>query len=185
MLRLRPFKNCDAKYIVSWIKDEYAFRQWCADRFENYPITADDMIKKYADCAEADDFFEMTALDDCEVIGHLIMRFLDKEKTILRFGFVILNNAKRGQGYGKEMLLLALKYAFEILKVQKVTLGVFENNPAAYWCYKAAGFQEVEGERSEHYRVLNEDWKCIELEAKKAAPRRVNGDKTKQGLTGI
>lgn len=36
-------------------------------------------------------------------------------------------DAKRGMGYGKEMLKLSLKYAFEILKVKKVTLGVFWN----------------------------------------------------------
>ena len=36
MLRLRPYKKCDAKYIVSWIKDEISFRKWCADRYESY-----------------------------------------------------------------------------------------------------------------------------------------------------
>ena len=44
MLRLRPFKKCDADTIVSWIKNERIFRFWCADRFENYPITGDDLI---------------------------------------------------------------------------------------------------------------------------------------------
>ena len=62
------------------------------------------------------------------------------------------------------MLLLALKYAFEILKVNKVTLGVFENNPSAYCCYKAAGFKEIQLEKKEHYEVLGEKWKCIEME---------------------
>ena len=28
MLRLRPYKKCDAKRIVSWIKDEISFRKW-------------------------------------------------------------------------------------------------------------------------------------------------------------
>lgn len=54
----------------------------------------------------------MTAFDETGVVGHLIMRFTDAEKTILRFGFVIVDDMKRGQGLGKEMLLLALKYAF-------------------------------------------------------------------------
>lgn len=31
----------------------------------------------------------MTAFDDSGVIGHMIMRFTDEKKTILRFGFVI------------------------------------------------------------------------------------------------
>jgi len=75
MLRLRPYKNCDAKYVVSWIKDEVSFRKWCADRYESYPICAEDINRHYAACAEADDFYEMTAFDESGVVGHLIMRF--------------------------------------------------------------------------------------------------------------
>ena len=43
MLRLRPYKACDAELITSWFQDEYAFRQWSADRYDKYPIDADDM----------------------------------------------------------------------------------------------------------------------------------------------
>ena len=41
------------------------------------------------------------------------------------------------------MLQLGLKYANEIYGAKKVTLGVFENNTAAYHCYKAVGFKDV------------------------------------------
>lgn len=167
MLRLRPYKKCDAKYIVSWIKDEVSFRKWCADRYESYPINADDMNKHYSDFDELDTFFQMTAIDDSGVVGHLIMRFIDEEKKILRFGFVIVDDTKRGKGYGKELLRLAVKYAFEILRVEKITLGVFENNTSAYWCYKAAGFSDVETEEEEYYPIMGEQWKCLELEMNK------------------
>lgn len=103
-LRLRPYKNCDAKYIVSGIKDEVSFRKWCADRYEKYPISAEDINRQYAACEDADSFYEMTAFDESGVVGHLIMRFTDEEKTVLRFGFVIVDDTKRGRGYGKEML---------------------------------------------------------------------------------
>lgn len=164
MLRLRPYKNCDAKYIVSWIKDEVSFRKWCADRFEKYPITPDELNEQYASLKDADHFYEMTAFDESGVVGHFIMRFVDEEKTILRFGFVIVDDTKRGKGYGKEMLTLALKYAFDLLKVRKVTLGVFENNETAYHCYKSVGFKDVELPKKEYYRVLGEEWNCLELE---------------------
>ena len=167
-LRLRPYKNCDAKTIVSWIRDEMAFRKWSADRYESFPITEDDMNQKYMNCngdgIEPDDFYPMTAFDESRVVGHLTMRFTDKEKKILRFGFVIVDDKKRGKGYGKKMLELALKFAFDILKVSKVTLGVFENNPSAYYCYKAVGFKEISLEQDEYYHIFGEKWKCIELE---------------------
>ena len=106
----------------------------------------------------------MTAFDESGVVGHLIMRFTDKEKAVLRLGFVIVDDSKRGKGYGKGMILLALKYAFEIMKVEKVTIGVFENNASAYHCYKAAGFKEVETAEDVFCNVCGEKWKILELE---------------------
>ena len=168
MLRLRPYKNCDARTIVTWCKDEVSFRKWCSDRWESFPITADDMNKKYmdhnGDCMDADNFYPMTGFDDGGVVGHLIMRFTDEKKKILRFGFVIVDDSKRDMGYGKEMLELALKYSFEILKVEKVTLGVFDNNMAAYYCYKAVGFREAEMAEEERCNICGETWRILELE---------------------
>ena len=169
MLRLRPYKPFDAETILGWIKDEDTFRKWSTDRYPHYPITANDMNYKYmdrnGDCAEPDNFYPMTAFDDSGIVGHLIMRFTDAEKTILRFGFVIVDDSKRGMGYGKQMLRLALRFAFDILKVQKVTLGVLENNPGAYHCYKAAGFKDAPMDAPEYYHLMGEDVKCLELEA--------------------
>lgn len=47
---------------------------------------------------------------------------------------------------------------------KKVSLGVFENNELAYYCYKAAGFQDVLLDEVEKYTVLGEEWRCLELE---------------------
>ena len=61
------------------------------------------------------------------------------------------------------MLGLALKMAFDLLKARTVTLGVFENNPAAHRCYRAAGFQDAPADEPTFYHVLGEDWKCLEM----------------------
>ena len=163
-LRLRPYKNCDAKHILSWISDERAFRKWSANRYGAYPITEEDINGQYMEQIDSDIFYPMTVFDENGVVGHLIMRFTDEEKQILRFGFIIIDNTKRGMGYGKEMLLLSLKYAFEILKVNKVTLGVFENNPDALHCYKSVGFKETCPDKNDYWDILGEKWKCIEME---------------------
>lgn len=165
MLRLRPYKKCDARHIVSWIKDEVSFRKWCADRYESYPIGPEDMNVQYAATDDTDTFFPMTAFDESGVVGHMIMRFTDEEKQELRFGFVIVDDSKRGKGYGREMIGLAMKYAFEILKVQKITIGVFDNNESAYKCYISSGFHET-GENS-FCSVLGQEWRCLELEVSK------------------
>ena len=153
MLRLRPYKNCDADIIASWIKNEYAFRQWCADRYDRYPISGADINAHYAGFADADWFYPMTAFDETGVVGHLIMRFTDEEKNgIERFRVVLFKKCDPD------------RHPELFLRAEKVTLGVFENNPAAYYCYKAAGFQDVPTEQAEYYHVLGEDWKCLEME---------------------
>lgn len=189
MLRLRPYKPTDAATIISWCKDEISFRKWTADRYETFPITEADMNRKYidynGDCTEPDNFYPMTAFDDDGIVGHLILRFTDEKKSVLRLGFVIMDDAKRGMGYGRKMISLSIRYAFEILKVEKVTLGVFENNMSAYRCYKAAGFQESKaGERL--CELCGEQWKCIELELGKDAYQMKLPDSTeKNRIHGI
>lgn len=160
MLRLRPYKPGDAEHIVKWCKDEYAFRQWSADRYPEFPITAEDMNRLYDNLK----IYSLTAFDETGVVGHLTMRFPRDGFDEVRFGFVIVDCEKRGRGYGKEMLSLAVKFAIEFLKVGKISLGVFENNTTALQCYKAVGFKVVERDNVESYRCLGEIWNCIEME---------------------
>ena len=170
-LKLRPYKPSDAEAIVRWIKDERALRKWSSDRYGAYPITAEDINHKYldcnGDCEEPDNFYPMTLVDECGPVGHLILRYTDKAKSVIRFGFVIVDDSKRGKGYGKRMLQMAIRYAFDMLKAEKITLGVFENNPSAYYCYQAAGFREISMEKEFIFEILGEQWKCIELEVKR------------------
>ena len=84
MLRLRTYKTCDAKTILTWCKDELSFRKWTSDRYDSFPITEADMNYKYVDCNgdcnEADNFYPMTAFDESGVVGHFIMRFTDEKR---------------------------------------------------------------------------------------------------------
>ena len=168
---LRPYAPRDAETIVSWIPDEKALRQWSADRYPAFPITAADVNEKYllrnGDCP-AGQFYPLTAVEEESIAGHLILRFTDAERTAARLGFVIVDSARRGQGLGREMLRLAVRYAFDVLGAQRLTLGVFENNPAAYRCYRAAGFREIPDLPPTGYAVMGERWECIEMEMLRA-----------------
>lgn len=163
-MELRQYKTDDARSIVKWLKSEYAFRQWSADRYERYPITADDMNNYYSQYN--DELYILTAVDNKEIIGHLTIRFIDDKKKIARLGFVIVDDSKRGKGYGKQLVSSALKYTFDKLKADKVTLGVFENNKPAINCYLSCGFEIVAREKTESYRCMGEIWNCIEMEIK-------------------
>ncbi len=172
MLRLRPYKPCDAKTILTWCKDEITFRNWTGTQYESWPITAEDMNRKYfecnGDCPALDNFYPMTAFDEKGLVGHLILRFTNQEKTDLRFGFVIVDDSRRGTGCGKKMLHLALQYAFDILKAERVTMGVFEDNLSAWHCYYAVGFRDLGPERIYNVCVGGQDRRIVNLEIRKS-----------------
>ena len=164
-MRLRPYKSCDADAIAKWIKDENVFRLWGGERFGRFPIDAQTIDDKYCknngDCAEADNFYPWVAFDeDNNVVGHFIMRYTGGDVRQLRFGWVIVDDAARGKGYGKQMLLLGVKYAFEILGAERITIGVFENNDSAHWCYRKVGFADRE-------TVASELWNIVEMEMRR------------------
>lgn len=164
MLRLRPYKACDAQVITSWLKSEYAFRQWSADRYPAYPITPEDMNDYYDREKNSGRIWGMTAFDESGVAGHLTMRFPnDDSLEEIRLGFVIVDDARRGRGYGREMLSLAIRYAFICAGAERISLGVFENNTAAIRCYKSCGFRPVPRRPAESYRCMGEVWPCIEM----------------------
>ena len=156
MIRIRPYMPTDGDSILSWCRDERVFYQWTAGIIGEYPPTAErfDLLGRLT---------RFTAIDEKEIVGFFTMRNPGDTLEELRFGFVILDPAKRGKGLGKEMLRLGIRYAFDIYGAKRVSLGVFENNPSAYFCYKAAGFRDVVSDTQESYRVLGEDWNCREL----------------------
>ena len=67
---------------------------------------------------------------------------INTEDNIGFLKFVIVDKTKRGKGYGKEMLNLALRYAFQITGAKAVQLNVFNENKVAKQCYEKVGFVE-------------------------------------------
>ena len=82
------------------------------------------------------------------------MRYLNGDRKLLRFGWVVVDSAARGKGYGAQMLRLGLTYAFEFLGAEKVTIGVFENNAIAHSCYQKVGFADVGITKGEPCNVI-------------------------------
>lgn len=156
-LRLRPYNEKDADIILSWNKDKSAFYKWSAGVLGKYPINK----KKFG---FVNNLMAFTAIDDNDIVGFFTMRKPSESFDELRFGFVIVDPEKRGKGYGKAMLQLGIKFAKEIYGAKKLSLGVFDNNESAYYCYKSVGFKDVVLEKIEKYTILGEEWKCLELE---------------------
>lgn len=156
MIGIRPYKATDADTILSWCQDEKAFYQWSAGILGHYPITPREF-------SFVTSLIPFTAFDDTGPVGFFTLRTPEGSRDELRFGFVIVDPRRRGKGCGKAMLQSGLKYVFELYGAKRASLGVFENNLPAYYCYKAVGFKELVLDTPETYNVLGEEWKCKEM----------------------
>ena len=114
MIRLRPYKLSDYRYILTWVNNELTFSQWCADKF-TYPSTKEQLNEYYHNYENDDNAWIMTALNQNGIpVGHFLMRMANYQNESIHLGFIIVDSQIRGQGYGKEMVSLAIRYAFDI-----------------------------------------------------------------------
>jgi len=162
-LRLRPFRRNDAKSIVTWIHEPEAFYKWTAGIMGEFPLTVERLLEVTSGRDDNDRYFPFTAFDEDGPVGFFTARIRPEDDDhILRLGYVIVSPEKRGLGYGKKMLELALTFAFEVYGAKKVSLGVFENNIPAYHCYRSVGFKE--NGLTEKYNIFGHCWVDIEME---------------------
>lgn len=164
-MKLRAYKESDAEEILSWINNEREFRLWSADRYKDYPISAEDITNNYKESNKTSNFYPLTLEDEGRIIGHLILRNPNENIKIVRLGFIIVNRNIRGKGYGKKLIEEAIGYAKERLEAKIITLGVFTNNEAALRCYETVGFEIVNVEKNA-YQFHDEMWDCAEMEIK-------------------
>ncbi len=141
-MRLRPYIACnDFDEIKNWITEQRMHAMWCANLI-SFPMEKDNFDKVMQDAAErfGDSPYVVTS-DEGELIGFFVYSVnVDNNEGMLKF---VMNNPQfRGKGYGKEMLKLAVKYAFDITNVQTVQLNVFPENERAKKCYESIGFTE-------------------------------------------
>ena len=110
---------------------------------------------------EGDNMYPLTAIVGEEIAGHILLRHPSEDKSVIRFGFVIVDDSKRGKGYGRQMLRLAIDYAQQKLGAKRITLGVFCDNISAVACYKSVGFRII---GMDSYVIDGEEWKGFEME---------------------
>lgn len=169
MLRLRPFRSPDAKTIINWTSEPEEFYKWSAGIMGDYPVSEKRLLEAVSAREDNPRYFPLVAFDDSGLTGFFTVRTPGEDDKKVRLGYVIVDPSKRGHGYGKQMLLLGLKFIFEIYGADEVSLGVFDNNRQAYNCYRSAGFRE-NGVR-ETYDLCGETWIDIDMVIRNEACR--------------
>lgn len=74
------------------------------------------------------------------LVGHGALFGIDDKAKHCRLAHVLIAPMFRGEGLGRELVALLCTAAFDILRMDSVSLRVFEHNEAAVACYGGVGF---------------------------------------------
>ena len=143
MLRIRPYKTKDAIHIQTWIRDAKEHALWCANLME-YPMSEERLQAMHDEYSSQGEGCMFTALNtEGDPVGFFVIMRANYEINNAHLGFILIDPALRGQGYGKEMVHMAVRYCFYMLSTVSVTLKVYDINTSAHRCYQAVGFKTV------------------------------------------
>jgi RimJ/RimL family protein N-acetyltransferase len=93
--------------------------------------------------AHQDHVFSIVDLESDCLIGRCMLFGLDQVNRSAMLGIVIGEKAYWSRGYGREAVELLLDYAFNLLNLNSVMLGVFSFNQRGIHSYEKAGFRVI------------------------------------------
>lgn len=70
-MTLLPYQPSDAAMIASWLKSEYLMRQWCADRYDRYPVMPEDINSYHEKYIDGQQSRALTMTDGDDIVGYI------------------------------------------------------------------------------------------------------------------
>lgn len=143
-LKLRQIENQDIEKLRNWRNDSEKSRFLRKIGYIT-PEMQQNWFNKYLD-NENELSFVVEEMNDLNcVIGSLSL--YDFKENQVEIGKILIGDERvKGFGYGRISFVMLMKYAFEILKVQKVIATVNINNIPARKSYFRIGF-EITGQK--------------------------------------
>lgn len=139
-IRLRPMTEEDTSDIICWrnseaVKKHFIYREPFTEA--GHKAWIENMIKTG----------KTVQMMICEkasgrAVGSVYIRDIDPVHKKGEYGIFIGEEEARGQGIGTEAARLMIRYAFEELRLHKLFLRVFADNPRAIRSYEKAGFEK-------------------------------------------
>lgn len=135
---LRPLTEADADAVFASLSDEESMRLTGTQ----VTFTSEQVRAFCTRVAEADDRLDyaITLPDDPHYRGEVVLNEIDWTNRSANFRIAISGLENREKGYGTEAAQLVLRYAFDVLRLHRVSLAVFDFNPRAQHVYKKLGF---------------------------------------------
>lgn len=135
---IRPITEADTDKIVKWrnapsVMEHFIYRT---------PLTREDHLNWFYNRVRTGEVFQFMIIDEeaGEEVGSVYLRDVDLQNKKCEYGIFIGEDSCRGKGIGSAAAKLALDFAFEKLKLNRVFLRVFADNTRAIKSYENAGF---------------------------------------------
>lgn len=146
--RLRE-EDVDGPY-AKWMKDPEV-TQYLESRFSKNSRAS--ILKFVRGMLASKDvlFLAIILKDGNRHIGNIKLGPINTAHSSAEIGIMIGEKDCWGKGYGSEAITLLKDYAFNELKIHKITAGCYSNNRGSAKAFEKAGFK-LEGVRKSQYR---------------------------------
>ncbi len=153
------FKRLSKEHIsttyVNWLNDLEVYKY--LETGGNYTLG---MLKSYIEEQYAKEiyFWAIHLKDSNKHIGNIKIDPINLEANSGEYGILMGDRSNWGKGYAKEASLRVIEYCFNELKLNKITLGVIEDNSNAVFLYKKIGFKidtRNKGTKSYNNKISN------------------------------
>lgn len=147
---LRPVRVSDARReYVRWLNDKEV-NQFLESRFFRHTfLNLRAYIKKTLKDKDTV-FLVIVRSADNKHIGNIKLGPINWHHKFGEVGIMIGDKASWGKGYATEAITLVEQYATKVLRLHKLTAGVYEENIGSYRAFTKCGFLE-EGRLAKHY----------------------------------
>lgn len=165
MIELKFFERSNFQQLINWIETQEFLLQWGGPNF-SFPLD-EQQLETYLKDANKDNsntfVYSVIEKETGKVIGHVSLGNVDRKNKSARVGKVLVGDKSvRGKGIGQQVMTEILKVAFDVLRLHRVSLGVFDFNSSAIACYEKSGFVK-EGLLRDARKIGDEYWGLWEM----------------------
>ncbi len=136
---LRPVKMDDAPRFVKWFNDPEVY-QFIKTRGINLKEERKWVKERISGKIKNDLFLCIDTIEGIH-IGTIGLHRINPAHKFATFGITIGNKTFWNKGLGSEAARLIINYGFTKLKLHRIELDVYNNNPRAIKVYKRIGFK--------------------------------------------
>lgn len=143
LIKLRPIERSDLDSIMSWVGDEEVTNFLGGEMLLGplSRIAEEKFIERASESSVNSRLFVIETLADRRYLGSTDLHNINWVNRTAEVGIVIGDKSCWGKGYGSDAMRVLLRYAFDKINLNRVSLKVFAYNPRAIASYERCGFR--------------------------------------------